>query len=756
MIRHPGTDAIHQYLGDELDPRSRARVAAHLADCSACRSKVQGWRAVSREIREGPVPPPAPDLFDRIVARRAAGERVILPLAGSERPRRDRQWISVVAAVVVALVVGSGVFFRAPELTADASELSLFPARPAAGEQIRAEYRASALLSGHDRLVLRARYRTRHDDGITRNGWHTVATELGRGRDGIFRGSFRLPDSVVYAVFAVEDSTAGVVDSNSRSGWELLVRGQDGRPLFEALEQKKHDLAGRNWEEAHATARTAAELYPERAQSWYQLHVFQSALLGETGMDSLRAGHQDRLRRLHGMLAGSRGVSGEEAGGMFFYAWAVGDTVTRDFWRDRLAREHPDHPFTVQNRIVFGLGRMRWTDPARFLAEMERMWEKIGPVHVHQGDLGFGAARDAGDPEAVRRWADRYLHFRPHDVRWVATRLTEIPALRGEGMRRLRAEIQRTAAGRRDDRPLFATAEHQWRQDQLELHSLYGALGKALLASGQTQAGLDTLALAVAGGWDLDLFREAADARLAAGDTSGAVELWARMAVDPGASPALQDSLRSRMGLRAGTEHWRALTAAARGVMRREVLADATTKTVRGTVRLLDGAGKEHSLAELAGGEPTLVIFWSRFCGYALDAVPEIERVAKRLHSRGVRVVTITPEKPSADLRAAIVARGLTLPVYHDTRGDATRAFASSGTPQYFVLDETGRIRFEYSPLAAVERQVAALSAEQVSLRAGVFRDRASSMRKPTPGVLAGRPGRSACRGPDVCAAAGA
>lgn len=56
---------------------------------------------------------------------------------------------------------------------------------------------------------------------------------------------------------------------------------------------------------------------------------------------------------------------------------------------------------------------------------------------------------------------------------------------------------------------------------------------------------------------------------------------------------------------------------------------------VRGPVRLFDAAGTLHPLAELTGGGPAMVVFWSRFFGYALDAVPEVERLTKRLEQAG-------------------------------------------------------------------------------------------------------------------------
>lgn len=709
MTLHPGARTLGAYADGELGPRRRARVAAHLARCTACRARLLAWRAAGRHIRETPIPPLSPDLFGRIRARRAAGERVILPAASPPRSRRPPRLVSAAAAVLVLVLGGLALSLGAPDLKAEASELRLSPALPAPGARIEAEYHAGSRLAGQQRLVLRARYRTPADDGIGRHGHLLVVTELARAGDGVYRAAFRLPDSVVYAVFAVEDTLGEVVDTNQRQGWELLVHGPDGRPLAGALEQRILDAGGRNFEAAHDAARTATELYPHRPQSWVALRTFQQALLGEAGMDSLRPEHLVRLRALHDRYAPAQGVSGDEAGNLFWFAWGVGDTIAREYWRDRLAREHPAHPLAVQNRIVLELGRMRWREPARFLVEMERMWDEIGPVHSHQGDMGFGAAVDAGDAAAALRWAGRYLHFRPGDRGYVASRLAQIPALRDEGMRRLREEIRRSAALRRDDRELFATARDQRRASVRELRTLYAALGKALLAQDRRQAALDTLALAVEAGWDPRLFREVAEARLAAGDTAGAVALWARVAVDPGTGAGFADSVRARTQERFDPERWRELSSRARAAMRAEALEDAVSRGLRGPVRLAGADGGMRPLDELTGGRPTVVVFWSRFCGYALDAAPELERLQRRLAERGVRVLAITTEPPSADYRAWAAEKAPAFPLYHDLHAEAARAFGNSANPQYFILDGEGRVRFEYTALDALERQVAAL-----------------------------------------------
>jgi hypothetical protein len=44
--------------------------------------------------------------------------------------------------------------------------------------------------------------------------------------------------------------------------------------------------------------------------------------------------------------------------------------------------------------------------------------------------------------------------------------------------------------------------------------------------------------------------------------------------------------------------------------------------------------------------------------------------------------------------------------VFHDLDGHTKRAFVNTVHPDYYVLDDRGRIAFEHSTLADVERQL--------------------------------------------------
>ena len=172
--------------------------------------------------------------------------------------------------------------------------------------------------------------------------------------------------------------------------------------------------------------------------------------------------------------------------------------------------------------------------------------------------------------------------------------------------------------------------------------------------------------------------------------------MFALVAVDPRTPGAFVDSLRSLTHAGRGDE-WGQQVALARLEFPRRMLARRTTRSLPADVQVTDGEGVREDLRTLPKGNLALVVFWSRFCGPALDALPQVDSLASRLLKEGVQVVTIVEEPPSHEFARFINDKRVTMPVYHDFRGEASLAFNNWGTPQYYVLDVAGRIRFDYA-----------------------------------------------------------
>jgi peroxiredoxin len=119
---------------------------------------------------------------------------------------------------------------------------------------------------------------------------------------------------------------------------------------------------------------------------------------------------------------------------------------------------------------------------------------------------------------------------------------------------------------------------------------------------------------------------------------------------------------------------------------------------------LPDTDGAEHSLT--GDGAATVVVFTCNHCPYALAWHDRIAQAARDYSDRDVRFLAVNPndaERYPADSYEAMrerVARdgGWPLPYLRDESQEAARAFGAKTTPDVFVLDRSGRLRYRGAP----------------------------------------------------------
>ncbi len=705
-FRHPALDELAGFAAGALPPAPRRRVASHAQSCTRCQASL---RFVRRLVSLAPALSAAdPALLGRVLASRAAGARVILPAAPEPRngmaERSGLRAIRWAAASLVLVAAGAPLFSGPRRLSAVGadSELVLAPESPGAGAEVRVSYRPGpGLFPGEDSLVLRARFRTLRD-GMYRTAVPAVQTRavaVLRRTAGGYAGSFTLPSGAVFAALAVEAAGALVVDDRGGRFWEVLIHGDDGRPTFNALEQRVNDLMGRSWEEGYATARRLTELYPARIAAWTLREFFERALYGDDA-DSVTRSYQPLLGSL---IAGARDLplSAGDLETVFYRAWTAArrggaaDSAELAFWWTRLSREHPRSPQVAQRLAI----DMQLT-PRATLDSAEALYPRLAPLEGPGQNLvnvARWAAEQANDEAAFRRWSERGNAGRPDSALTMALLMAGRARFRTEGLAALRALLQGPPARLAVSRRLEWTAGEQRRSEAAARRRALAALGRALLATGDRDAALDTLRLASEGAWDLNLFRNLATAYTTAGDRLAAAGMHARLVADPRTRPAEADSLGRLVVDTVGPLARDSLVLSARREMLARLKERSTDRPLRGTSRLHLGDGRARTLQETTGPRPSVVIFWSRHCGPAIEALPAIRSVAERLRRQGTPVVFVVDEAPSEVLRSFLAERGWTDPVYHDVQGSTKAAFGNFGTPAYYVLDAAGRVRFTWA-----------------------------------------------------------
>ena len=118
---------------------------------------------------------------------------------------------------------------------------------------------------------------------------------------------------------------------------------------------------------------------------------------------------------------------------------------------------------------------------------------------------------------------------------------------------------------------------------------------------------------------------------------------------------------------------------------------------------LPDTEGGEYALAD--GGSPTVVVFTCNHCPYALAWHDRIMEVASDYADRGVRFLQINsndaeryPRDSFEAMRDRVRAEQWPLPYLHDETQEVARDYGAKVTPDVFVVDSGGTVRYRGAP----------------------------------------------------------
>jgi thiol-disulfide isomerase/thioredoxin len=729
LTRHPDAESLRQYAARTLDGDERLVIASHLERCTDCRETVKVLRELADLEASGAGSPTRDDILDRVLADRAAGARAILPTAepAPSSGGLGRWAIAASIGIVVITTVVSLFSIRNVSAGSRTGTLRFDPAAPQPGQAVRVTYEPNGALAGYDSVVLRARFRRPVDDDYN-DGFMYSRVGMMRRSGGEFTLEFHLPDSVVFAVFAVESPAGDIVDDNDQQLWEIVTTDDTGKPLYDALLQKRRDMMGRNWEETLRTARRLAALYPDDPDAAAALLAYERWVLGDRIADSLLPGHRKRFAAFQAIYGEQAELPTRVIAGMAHFAAQLDDRAASRVWRPRFEAAAPNDPEVIlgeENKLreqyikgqkdERGFFQIRETNPAYF-QKFEPVWRRVEPTHdrrvwlIAQNVVGQAIA--AKDTAWLRVWAGRFHRLYPGvtgAASWMGRELLHYPTLRDTAMTWLRDGARILAEGPDAYRPLTATIAEQQAANRAAAQPILAELGNALIEDGHRAAGLDTLRLAASYGWNPQVLRSVARALMGRGDTTAALQSYARVVADPATSAALKDSIYALVP-RAELGKWPQLVQEATQEMRQSVLQHATPRSLSGSLRLMTKSGEARRLTDIANGKVTVVMFWSPYCGFSLEPLHDLDVLNQQFASKGAQIVSIVDQPFSKELEQTMrVFKAGDLPVLYDFRKDAQRAFASFGTPNYFVLDSSGRLMFEHSSLEDLPRQVAAL-----------------------------------------------
>lgn len=717
---HPRNATLNRYADRTLDPQSTRRVGTHLIGCRRCREVVDGINELGTRVRAEGTPAASIEMFDRILTRRQAGDRVILPSPDVSPPRFISLTRIAIAAGVLVMVAASALLLNrnATAATGD-GDLYFLPAHPRAGTTIDATYRPSQRFAKDTLLMLRARFVSTPRDvpaGVAAVQPMIARLPMRRGQDETFRLRFAFPENAVYAAFAIEDDSATRIDAHRGKRWELFAYDASDRPRYDALLSATRERAG--WDARHDAARMLVAEYPDSVDAWGALGFTENVVHSASDAKAI-ATTRSAFERFDAAARGNGDLSPAAMSQVYALALTVHDSTRLVYWRDRILREAPRTRTATLILAVRAIERRR-PDPDALrnaLSDLDRLWNDVGAIDPSFTTFGLQSAIAAGNPAAISRWGGRYrriTHDAPSSRAWVGSELTKYPQSRAEGLTLLRSILVPFDIVSDPLRGLGQTAPSRQRQvDGLRAETLQG-IGEALLADHKIPAALDSLRLAAGVSWNLQRFRGLASAALAVGDTDEATRSLALVAADPSTPPAFADSARTMLGRAVSDAAWSQQVAAATTTMYARVLARSTHRPLRGDrVRLLTPGGERRTFAQLADGHITVVAFGAdlQHNGSPVD-LHAMQRLSSKLADDDARLVVIALHPRTERMPDAIRQRRLTFDVYFDEYHDADRAFDAYGFPIYCVVDAHGTIRFTYSDVNQLRTQVRALAQE--------------------------------------------
>lgn len=697
LKRHPGFDRLCDYVDAGEESPDWRGVRTHLRSCTRCRDEVAWLRQLHEEATKlGPVEPP-PGLFEKVLARRAAGERIILQTHGPILPdEAERSWHRPGGSTWPVAVLGSllavGVASALLVSTADAgaNNLTFEPRRPGPGQQLEVRYVPTTMLAGADSLHLRAHFRAA---GQPRGEKHfpggQLSVTLHADEDGVFHGTLEIPPVAAYGQLAVEDTQGSAVDSNNRRLWEVLT--YEGRkPTYEALRQRLIAAEGVDWRRMLEASAQVTRLYPGHPEGWSQRLAVEMQFGDPAKLDSLIAFHRHEFDRIQTNYAG-RDVSADAMGALVEYASAIGDRDAQVFWTTSLERVFPDHHILLRLRARALL--LDRENVESLFADVETLWAGAKPDFMVALTV-FDAAIEATRPDMAEEWGDRLVRLDPEWHFYVGRALSEMEESREAGIRHLYEARESIATASALTRPLRLSTD-AWARDRGDrIQAISARLSGALLAAGRADQASAALVEALGQPQPKpDLAVELAGHALSAGDTALAVQFLIQAAADP-VSAGVADERGSQLAGLDGMSHrqWRAAVEGARSELAARTMASADYVPLKPDVRVQSMNGQTSLLSDIGSSAPVLVVAAVMPAHVVESRLARFRDLRDRTRSLdlGLAVLVLSAD----DLRREEIARGADgLNVYFDPDNVAAEMLGVWASIEYLVLDADGVFR---------------------------------------------------------------
>lgn len=421
MSMHPSDETLSRLADQSEIERMRSRAGRHLARCERCSEEIAAFHALGSAARA--IPEPAlPDTVRVRISERLMSEGPLahplvsaVPATRQADERPTRHWsakkrtavTAAAAAIVLAALLGPA--WRRHVLAAAApGEATMFPRYPRPGAAVGIRFVPAPDWVGGDTLWLTGLIdrRFRPDPGH-RLGPTPAAALLLRQRDGAYRGRLVLPADALSGALTI--MTGPVPGPRVKRPAKLLLLTADAsgtRPSLDAMESAVYN--DRSFMVEQSLGDAFARWAPGHPMRW--LVDVSRAQRGPFDWLQFFTSGERRFARLTDQLNERKGVRPAELAGMATLAYRLEEPAAAAAWTERLVREHPDDPWTVDLRAQqiheMELRSAPEDSIARLIPSLDTLYEL---AHGHVGDMYrvIMIVRNHADSATQRRWSLR-------------------------------------------------------------------------------------------------------------------------------------------------------------------------------------------------------------------------------------------------------------------------------------------------------------------------------------------------------------
>lgn len=105
--------------------------------------------------------------------------------------------------------------------------------------------------------------------------------------------------------------------------------------------------------------------------------------------------------------------------------------------------------------------------------------------------------------------------------------------------------------------------------------------------------------------------------------------------------------------------------------------------------------GKDVSLSANLKKGPVLLVFWTTWCPYCVQEIPEVIALQNKYASKGLKILGVNIQESMGKVSSVADSKGVNYEVVLDADGTVAQSYGVRGIPASALIDTEGNIVFQ-------------------------------------------------------------